>query len=61
MRFTGRKSIEDEYDVDDIINEYCEQIERMLESIACDTRNQEDEKIVLKNVIQTLVDTLAKV
>jgi hypothetical protein len=61
MRFTGRKSIEDEYDVDDITNEYCEQTERMVESIVCDTRNQEDEKIVLKNVIQTLVDTLAKV
>lgn len=61
MRFTGRKSIEDEYDVDDITNKYCEQIDDIAENIACDTKNKEDEKVVLKNVIQTLVEKLAEV
>ncbi len=58
MRCTGRRQFDDEKDVMEITNEKCAEAEILARSIFDETSDKEDQKTVLRNVINTLIEKL---
>jgi len=59
MKYTGRYSpTEDDYDVMEVTNAKCKKAEKLARKIEAETENEEDRKVVLRNVINTLIEKL---